>query len=128
MSTTLAQGRESPVTRPKPYYCLEFAFGVKAVKSGIGWSSGGRRGLQRKEGREGILKAVSTPAKCTFVESALPVVVSRLSTCYTWRYLTSRTGLPSTSMRGAQPMPGLVEALMRPLTRCGAPSALLTGP
>ena len=74
------------------------------------------------------LKAVLTLAKCTFGESALPLVVGRLSTFYTWRYLISRTGLPRTSMRGAQPMPGLVEALMRPLTRCGAFSALLTGP
>jgi len=32
----------------------------------------GERGLRRREGREGPLKAVFTLAKCAFVESALP--------------------------------------------------------
>src|SRR5712692_5810272 len=35
-------------------------------------------------------------------------------------------GLPSTSIFGVMPRPGRVLAAIRPLTRCGAPSAVLT--
>ena len=41
---------------------------------------------------------------------------------------TTTTRLPSTSSFGVMPRPGLVLAAMRPFTRCGAPSAMLTGP
>ena len=41
-------------------------------------------------------------------------------------YSTTTTGWPSTSMRGVTPRPGAVEAASRPLTRCGAPSAIET--
>ena len=37
-----------------------------------------------------------------------------------------RAGGPSTSIRGAMPRPGAVDAAMRPFTRCGAPSAVDT--
>jgi len=40
--------------------------------------------------------------------------------------LISRTGSPSTSIFGAMPNPGSVDAAMRPLCLCGAPSAVLT--
>ena len=38
----------------------------------------------------------------------------------------SSTAAPSTSRRGTTPRPGAVDAAMRPLTRRGAPSAMLT--
>ena len=41
---------------------------------------------------------------------------------------TTTTAFPSTSIFGVMPRPGDVEAAMRPFTRCGAPSAMLTGP
>ena len=41
---------------------------------------------------------------------------------------TTTTACPSTSIFGVMPRPGDVEAAMRPFTRCGAPSAMLTGP
>lgn len=41
-------------------------------------------------------------------------------------YAMSTTGSPSTSILGETPSPGSVPAAMRPLCRCGAPSALLT--
>jgi hypothetical protein len=41
------------------------------------------------------------------------------------RDFTQRAGSPRTSLRGTIPNPGRVEAAMRPLWRCGAPSAML---
>ena len=41
-------------------------------------------------------------------------------------YPTTTTGAPSTSIFGAMPSPGDFDAAMRPFTRCGAPSAVLT--
>jgi hypothetical protein len=38
----------------------------------------------------------------------------------------STTGFPSTSIFGVMPRPGDFDAAMRPFTRCGAPSAVLT--
>ena len=41
-------------------------------------------------------------------------------------YSTTNTGLPKTPIFGTVPRPGRVPAAIRPLTRCGAPSAVLT--
>ena len=41
-------------------------------------------------------------------------------------YSTTTTRLPSTSSFGWMPRPGDFEAAMRPFTRCGAPTAVLT--
>jgi predicted RNase H-like HicB family nuclease len=41
-------------------------------------------------------------------------------------YSTTTARLPSTSIFGVMPRPGEREAAMRPFTRCGAPSAVLT--
>ena len=41
---------------------------------------------------------------------------------------TVSTGLPSTFVTGSMPRPGLSEAVMRPSTRFGAPSAIVTVP
>ena len=40
--------------------------------------------------------------------------------------LSTSAGFPSTSIFGVMPRPGAVDAAMRPFTRCGAPSAVLT--
>ncbi len=40
-------------------------------------------------------------------------------------YSTTTMRLPRTSSFGLMPRPGDLEALMRPFTRCGAPSAVL---
>ena len=50
----------------------------------------------------------------------------RLGLCVSRGYETWRTGSPRASGMGVTPRPGSVEADMRPLTRCGAPSAVLT--
>ena len=41
-------------------------------------------------------------------------------------YCTITTGFPRISIRGLIPRPGSVLAAMKPFTRCGAPSAVLT--
>ena len=41
-------------------------------------------------------------------------------------YATTKTGSPRTSILGSIPSPGLIEAAIRPFTRFGAPSAMLT--
>jgi hypothetical protein len=41
-------------------------------------------------------------------------------------YSTTTTGSPSTSIFGTMPRPGAVLAAMKPLSRCGAPSAVET--
>ncbi len=43
-------------------------------------------------------------------------------------HATTTTAFPSTSIFGVMPRPGDLDAAMRPFTRCGAPSAMLTGP
>jgi hypothetical protein len=42
------------------------------------------------------------------------------------RHDSSSTGLPSTPILGVIPRPGRIAEAMRPWTRCGAPSAMLT--
>ena len=54
-------------------------------------------------------------------------VLMYLSTsCRMGSHSTTSTGLPSTSILGVMPRPGRVLEAMRPLTRRGAPSAVLT--